>query len=93
VWFPDAVAGERLANLAELGSIGRELGDPYLAALAQAFAPSSHVQLGDGDAADASLEELEHHARELSQPVFVWVALVQRAMRTSVRVGSTMPST
>ncbi len=81
IWFPDSVAPERLANLSELGAIAEKLDDPYLAALAQAFAPSSHVQLGNGEAADASLEALEQIAGQLGQPLFVWVARVQRAMR------------
>ena len=82
IWFPDSMATERLANLEEMKAIAGELGDPHLEALAHAFAPSSHIQLGDGAAADVSLLELEKLAHELGLPMFIWVALVQRTMRT-----------
>jgi hypothetical protein len=76
---------ERLALIAELGALARELGSSEFGWHAALHRMITLLESGDIGGAERALAELEHLARELRQPFYAWFAGLVRTMLAIMR--------
>jgi DNA-binding SARP family transcriptional activator/tetratricopeptide (TPR) repeat protein len=83
--FVDGSGGERLAEVTELSSLARSVGDVDLQLMAEAWRIVRLLELGDAVDADEALADMTEQTTQLRQPFYQWGAAGFHAMHALLR--------